>query len=149
VAEFQAEVDTGVHQVEVSTDGPLPRIRADREALSRALWNLLDNAVKYSPDAAAVRVEVAPAGDHVAIRVHDQGWGIPTAEQKEIFRKFVRGTAARAANVNGTGIGLALVEHIVRAHGGDIRLESQPGRGSMFALLLPAAEGSHESDAGG
>ncbi|MBL8296087.1 MAG: sensor histidine kinase, partial [Bryobacterales bacterium] len=70
----------------------------------------------------------------------DQGLGIPAGEQKEIFRRFVRGEAARTANIKGTGIGLAMVHHIVKAHGGEVCLSSEPGKGSTFTLLLPIEE---------
>jgi signal transduction histidine kinase len=82
-------------------------------------------------------VELAREAERVDIRVIDHGIGIPPAEQREIFRKFVRGSASQASSVKGTGIGLALVDHIVSAHGGEIRLESTPGRGSTFTVLLP------------
>jgi len=140
-AEFQAEAGSGDHRIEVSVGDALPPVRADREALARALWNLLDNAVKYSPGSPSVRLEVAGEAERVAVRVRDEGLGIPADERKEIFRKFVRGAAARAANVKGTGIGLALVEHIVKAHGGEMRVESEPGKGSTFTILLPGAKG--------
>jgi signal transduction histidine kinase len=116
------------------------RIRADAEPLSVALRNLLDNAVKYSPPETSVRVEWARAGAQVAIQVRDCGPGIPAAERKSIFEKFVRGSAAAALNVKGTGVGLAMVRQIVAAHSGEIRLESEPGRGSTFTILLPAVE---------
>ncbi|MGH9221185.1 MAG: ATP-binding protein, partial [Vicinamibacterales bacterium] len=76
--------------------------------------------------------------DRAAIRVIDSGVGIPASEQQAIFGKFVRGRAAVDANIKGTGVGLAVVQRIVVAHGGEIVLESQPGRGSTFTLLLPA-----------
>ena len=76
-------------------------------------------------------------GTCIAIRVRDQGLGIPRGEHTEIFRKFVRGAAAKAENIKGTGIGLAMVDHIVKAHGGEVRLQSEPGAGSAFTLLLP------------
>ena len=140
VVEFQNEVSMEGRRIELTSDDAAPAVRADREALGRALWNLLDNAVKYSPACLTVWVDLAREGQRVAIRVRDQGLGIPAEEQKEIFRKFVRGAAAKAASVKGTGIGLALVEHIVRAHGGEVRLESQPGQGSTFTILLPVGD---------
>ena len=79
---------------------------------------------------------------YVAIRVRDSGLGIPPEEQKQIFRKFVRGAAARAVNIKGTGIGLAMVDHIVRAHSGEVSVESRPGAGSTFTVRLPLC---HES----
>jgi signal transduction histidine kinase len=116
------------------------RIRADAEAMAVALRNLLDNAVKYSPPDARVGVEWTRTNTQVAIQVHDQGVGIPAGERKSIFEKFVRGSAAADLNVKGTGVGLAMVRRIVAAHGGEIRLESEPGAGSRFTILLPASE---------
>ena len=113
-------------------------VNADREALAQALWNLLDNAVKYSGDSRTVGVEVEEQGDAVAIRVRDAGYGIAPSEQKTIFRKFARGAAALEHNVKGTGIGLAMVKHIVDAHGGKATVASEPGRGSTFSIVLPA-----------
>jgi signal transduction histidine kinase len=121
----------------VPAEGPM--VKADGDALSQALWNLLDNAVKYSADKAVVRVEVEP-GAMVAIRVRDRGIGIPSSEKDRIFRKFVRGSGAQARGVKGTGIGLAMVKHIVDAHGGRIRVESEPGKGSTFTILLPSED---------
>jgi signal transduction histidine kinase len=112
---------------------------ADEAALGVALRNLIDNAIKYSPGAPAVRVEWERDGDLVAIRVIDVGLGIPRSEHAAVFRKFVRGHAAAQANVRGTGVGLAMVQRIVLAHGGDIRLDSEVGRGSTFTMRLPMA----------
>jgi signal transduction histidine kinase len=137
VAEFQEKAATQGYHIELELAGEYPLIHADREALGLALRNLLDNAVKYSPDCRTVWVEMAREGNRLAIRVRDQGMGIPASEQKEIFKRFVRGTGSRAAHIPGTGIGLAMARHIVEAHDGEIRLESEPGRGSTFTILLP------------
>ncbi len=137
VEEFQAQPAARGHNVQLSVSPGLPEIEADREALGRAVWNLLDNAVKYSPESTPVWVEVATDGGNLAIRVRDEGPGIPVAEQKQIFRKFVRGSQAKLRGVKGTGIGLAMVQHIVRKHGGEIRLRSELERGSNFTILLP------------
>jgi len=95
--------------------------------------------VKYSPDNRTVRIDVTPQGSRLAIAVIDRGMGIPAAEQRAVFQKFVRGANSRDAGIKGTGIGLAMVKHIVAAHGGEIRLESAPGQGSCFTILLPLA----------
>ena len=116
------------------------RIDADPEAIAVALRNLVDNALKYSPNHPTVWVEWGIEGQHVAIRVRDRGAGIAQDERKAIFRKFVRGTAA--ANVKGSGVGVAMVRHIVAAHGGEITVESEPGAGSTFTMLLPAQSAS-------
>jgi signal transduction histidine kinase len=138
VAEFQREIASRGYVIERAESGPFPTVRADRDALRLALWNLLDNAVKYSPDCRTVWTGTSREGAHVAIAVRDRGMGIPASEQKQIFQKFTRGEAARKANVKGTGIGLALVRHIVDAHRGEIRIESAVGQGSTFTILIPA-----------
>lgn len=114
------------------------RVRADQGALTVALRNLIDNAIKYSPNQPTVWVRCGKDHDRAAICVVDRGVGIPPAEQRTIFRKFVRGRAAIDANITGTGVGLSMVERIVTAHGGEIRLDSEPGRGSTFTVLLPS-----------
>jgi signal transduction histidine kinase/tetratricopeptide (TPR) repeat protein len=137
VAEFREKAAAQGYRVELELAGEYPPIRADREALGLALRNLLDNAVKYSPDCRTVSVEMARERNRLAIHVRDQGMGIPAAEQKEIFKRFVRGVGSRAASIQGTGIGLAMARHIVEAHDGEILLKSEPGRGSTFTILLP------------
>ena len=102
--------------------------------------NLLDNAVKYAPDADTVRVTTERIDGRLAIRVRDDGPGIPTDEQEQIFKKFVRGANAQASSAKGTGLGLTMVRHIAQHHGGDVDLESEPGQGSTFTLFLPMAE---------
>ena len=129
----------GFHVELQNTAAPAP-IHADREALGLALRNLLDNAVKYSPACRTVWVETVPSDRRVGIRVRDRGIGIPLAEQRAIFDRFVRGSTSRSAGIKGTGIGLTLARRIVDAHHGEIRLESAPGEGSTFTILLPLEE---------
>jgi signal transduction histidine kinase len=140
VADFEAEAAGRGYHVELEIEGAEGTIAADRAALTNALWNLLDNAVKYSPECHTVWVAVQREGHLLSIRVRDQGLGIPVEEQEEIFRKFVRGTAAKAENIKGTGIGLAMLSHIVKAHRGNVSVSSAPGAGSTFTLLLPIEE---------
>jgi signal transduction histidine kinase len=137
VDEFKKEADLNdlVIECAVPDDGPV--VNGDSEALSQALWNLLDNAVKYSGENPVVRVEVE-AGSQVAIRVKDQGFGISSSERKRIIGKFVRGSSAKALGIKGTGIGLAMVKHIIDAHGGKLLIDSELGKGSTFTILLPA-----------
>lgn len=116
--------------------GDAMTVRGDREALGLALWNLLDNAAKYSAESAPIYVSVATNGDGAAIVVRDKGVGMAPTEQLRVFEKFVRGDASRVLNVKGTGIGLAMVRRIVRAHGGNVLVESAPGEGSSFAIHL-------------
>ena len=105
--------------------------------MRRAVRNLLDNAVKYSPNAATVWVSTACDDRRAVVRVRDEGIGIPVHEQPRIFEEFVRGDAAKRACIRGTGIGLAMVKTIVRAHRGDVRVSSEVGSGSTFELRLP------------
>ena len=138
--EFQRSIDGAGCAIEVRIQDDAPLVRADRAALDCVIWNLLDNAFKYSPECRTVWVDVERENGSVAIRVRDRGRGILPAEQQRIFEKFVRGEGAKESSIPGTGIGLAMVRHIVAAHGGEIRLESTPGEGSTFTVLLPALE---------
>jgi len=109
VDEFVREPEAAGREISCEVSETLPMARIDREALSRAMWNLLENAVKYS----------------------DRGQPI---------RAFVRGSGAKRAGIRGVGIGLALVQRIIEAHGGSVRVESEPGRGSTFTLVIPCLE---------
>jgi signal transduction histidine kinase len=140
VAEFAPQIAGSGRHIELEAAGGVCPIDADPEALSVALRNLVDNALKYSPDCPTVWVQWGAEKRHVAIRVRDRGVGIPAFERRAIFRKFFRGTAAATGNVKGSGVGLAMVRHIVDAHGGEISVVSQPGEGSTFTILLPAGE---------
>jgi signal transduction histidine kinase len=139
-AEFQQHIDETGRKIELAgPDCQLP-VEADPEALAVALRNLIDNALKYSPNEPSVWVEWAIENGQVAIRVRDRGMGIKAEERKAIFRKFVRGSAAASGNVRGSGVGLAMVLHIIDAHHGDILVNSEPGSGTTFTVLLPALE---------
>jgi signal transduction histidine kinase/tetratricopeptide (TPR) repeat protein len=140
VDEFeQVAADSG-HRIDLKVDPDLPPVLADGEALAQAVWNLLDNAVKYSPGRPAVWIEAALQDSQAAIRIRDEGLGLPAEERKDLFGKFVRGSAARETGVKGTGIGLAMVDYIIRAHRGRILVDSTPGTGSTFTILLRTEE---------
>ena len=135
--EFERDGDLANHRIVVRVSGDTPLIKADGDALRCVLWNLLDNAVKYSPGCEEVRVDVGREDGHAVVRVSDRGLGIPDAEQPHIFEKFVRGEAATINAIRGTGLGLTLAHNIMTAHGGKIRVQSKAGQGSTFTLLLP------------
>ncbi len=140
VDEFRERAGGGAHRLAVLASPDPFVVCADHEAIALALRNLVDNAMKYSPESSPVEVSLARCGDLTGISVEDHGPGIPKEEQRLVFRKFVRGHAAMNMNVKGTGIGLALVDHIVKAHGGRVELASIPGQGSRFTILLPAQQ---------
>ena len=145
VEEFEQEADSNNLVIDCNAQNDGPVVNGDREALTQALWNLLDNAVKYSGDSPNIHVEVE-SGNQVAIRVRDQGFGIPPSEKSRILRKFVRGSSAKACGVKGTGIGLAMVKHIVDAHGGKVLIDSEPGKGSTFTIQRPAGGSVNDKD---
>jgi len=138
-AEFQEEVRAQGYELEVEWNAPDTLVvQADEAALGRALWNLLDNAVKYSPGCRTIWVEGRFDGSALTLSVRDRGIGVRADEQQAIFNKFVRGSKPDGHVVKGTGLGLALVRQIVEGHGGGVRVESAVGEGSTFFVTLPA-----------
>jgi signal transduction histidine kinase len=147
VEHYQNESGTTSHAIELtSTQGPM-WVDVDREAFQRVVRNLLENAVKYSPDARTVWVETGREGRSAVLRVRDAGIGIPPEERKRIFEKFVRGDAAKRAAIPGTGIGLAMVQEIVRVHRGEIEVAGAVGSGSTFTVRLPLTLHSGSAEA--
>jgi signal transduction histidine kinase len=142
VEEFRAEVAQRGCSLEADMPERLPSLLADREALTCAVHNLLDNAVKYSPSCRTVWLEAEASGDSLTVRVRDRGLGIAEEDRKHVFEKFYRGSIGAATPVKGAGLGLSLVRHIVTAHGGSVACESRPGEGSTFSMALPVLAGS-------
>jgi heavy metal sensor kinase len=112
-------------------------VRGDKEWLERALLNLLDNAIKYTPDGGRVTIRAAKEPSRVRIEIEDTGEGIPSEALPRIFERFYRADPARDKAVEGVGLGLSLVKWIVEEHGGTIEAASHPGDGSRFTILLP------------
>ncbi len=127
----------------------LPDVEMDKDAVSQALHNLLDNAVKYSGASKEIAVRLAPDGDGVRLSVEDHGIGIPRPEQDKIFDRFHRVGTGLVHDVKGSGLGLSIVHHIVKAHRGRVAVESEPGKGSAFSIWLPAAPPDRGGAAGG
>jgi two-component system phosphate regulon sensor histidine kinase PhoR len=113
-------------------------VHADRRLLHQALTNLVENAVRYVPAGGEVRIEARALASGVELAVADTGEGIPREDQPRIFERFYRVEKGRARTRGGTGLGLAIVKHVAEVHGGRIELESAPGRGTTFRILLPA-----------
>jgi signal transduction histidine kinase len=114
-------------------------MRVDREAVARSLVNLVNNALKYSQDRKFIGVNLYRANGAVKLEVIDHGIGIPQQEQGKIFDKFYRVGDPLVHNTKGSGLGLSLVQHIVKAHGGEVSVDSMPGEGSKFTISLPVA----------
>jgi two-component system phosphate regulon sensor histidine kinase PhoR len=130
-------------RLETEVDDGIPELPLDKLALTDALENLLDNAIKYSP--AGTRVTVtAQAVDHtVRVEVCDEGIGIEPGDLPRIFDRFYRARHGDQHNVKGTGLGLALVKAAIEAHGGKVEVASRPGEGSRFSLQFPIKEAAH------
>jgi two-component system phosphate regulon sensor histidine kinase PhoR len=118
-------------------DGNLPPLLGDVRSFQEILENLLDNAVRYSSPAGYIHVKAAVEGSEIVLSVADTGIGIPKVDQERIFERFYRADAARSRESGGTGLGLSIVKHLVEAHGGRIRIESEVGQGSTFYVYFP------------
>jgi two-component system phosphate regulon sensor histidine kinase PhoR len=115
----------------------LPPVRLDPNAFTLAVLNLIDNAIKYAPEGKKISVTLAAEDDRVVLRVRDWGPGIEKVEQARIFERFYRARSVRLKPIRGSGIGLALVEHIALAHKGGVGVDSPPGEGATFTIWLP------------
>jgi len=112
-------------------------VSGDDELLKRMLLNLLDNAVKYTPEGGQIAVELAAPNGHARIVVRDTGVGIPAEDQARVFDRFYRVDKARSRALGGAGLGLSIADFVVKAHGGKISVQSSVGRGSEFIVELP------------
>jgi two-component system phosphate regulon sensor histidine kinase PhoR len=130
----------GAREISLEAEAIAPELRvtADGDAIHQVLWNLLDNALKYAPGG-RVTVGARAAGDMVEFSVADTGIGIAQEHLPRLFERFYRVDKARSRELGGTGLGLSIVKHIVRAHGGDVRVLSEPARGSTFYFTVPRA----------
>ncbi|GAC1493052.1 MAG: ATP-binding protein [Pseudarthrobacter sp.] len=118
----------------------------DRDLLVTALRNLIDNAIRYSPENTKVGVGVRSKGGLIAVSVTDQGEGMTPEDQERVFERFYRVDAARSRHTGGTGLGLSIVKHVASNHGGEVTLWSRLGQGSTFTLRLPEMERQDEAD---
>lgn len=134
---FQKQFLDNKFVLEIDIQDSLPLIKGDREALSRALLNLLDNAAKYSGDSRKIILRACSKEDFVFLDVEDFGKGIPYQEQKKVFEKFYRSESLQDSPIKGSGIGLTLVAHTAHAHGGEVLLESKEGKGTKITIKLP------------
>jgi signal transduction histidine kinase len=133
-----SSVDRGL-RLEDGVPDDLPPVMVDRERVHQVLYNLLDNAVRFTPAGGRVRVAAHRANGVCEVSVADTGTGIAPEHLPLLFERFYRADAARSRDDGGTGIGLAIARSVVEAHGGRIRAESEPGKGSVFTFELPVA----------
>ena len=146
VATFEAGATAKGFAVETAIAPDIPKVRVDRDSISQALLNLLDNAVKYSETDKRIAVDVRRNSHFVRISVADHGAGIGAHEVSKIFEKFYRSPEATERGVTGLGLGLSLVEHVMSSHGGRVTVESQPGSGSTFVLSIPLQAADEHPD---
>ena len=132
---FQIQQNGFVYEENIAAD--VPPLSVDREAIARSLLNLINNALKYSKDQKYIGVNLYRGNGSVKLEVQDHGIGIPPAEQEKIFDKFYRCGDPLVHNIKGSGLGLSLVRHIARAHGGEVSVESVPEKGSKFTIAIP------------
>ena len=129
----------GARRILVDLDPALPALRADRAKLEEILINLIDNAIKYSPEHTPVRIWASSSGDEIEISVSDRGFGIAPEDVEQLFQKFQRITTTDTRDIPGTGLGLYIVKGLVEAHGGRVWVRSVPGAGSTFTFTVPRA----------
>jgi two-component system phosphate regulon sensor histidine kinase PhoR len=122
----------------------LPPVLLDANAFTLAVLNLIDNAIKYAADGKKIELRAARDDGGIALSVRDWGPGIARDEQPRVFERFYRARSVRLKPIRGSGIGLALVQHIARAHKGDVALTSEPGQGCTFTIWLPAVKVGRE-----
>jgi signal transduction histidine kinase len=140
VRSYEYQIVNSGFEMKIDIDHNLPHAPIDRDAISQAVLNLINNAVKYSDEHKVVDIRVRGRDNAIAIEVADRGIGIPRSEHEKIFEKFYRVSTGLVHDTKGSGLGLALVKHIVEAHRGQILVESTPDKGSRFTILIPVDE---------
>lgn len=141
LTDMESQFNQAQFTVTTHVEPNLPPVNVDEEAVEQAIENLLANAMKYSGDARDIDVHVSRANSHVCVSVKDRGIGISRREQKKIFRKFYRVDRGLGGGPQGCGLGLAIVDHTMRGHGGFVRVDSEPEHGSTFTLHFPIPAG--------
>jgi two-component system phosphate regulon sensor histidine kinase PhoR len=139
LGDLESQVKAREMEFRLNLPGTLPRLKADPQRLHQVLFNLLDNAIKYTPPKGQITVSARETGGEIECSVADNGPGIAAEHLPRVFERFYRVDKARSRELGGTGLGLAIVKHIVQAHGGRVWAESQVGKGSAFYFTIPKA----------
>ncbi len=134
---MRVDAEAHSHELKYIPNGELPYITADKERIEQVLINIVSNAIKYTPDGGAITVYASASKHGVDIKVKDTGIGIPEEDLPHLFERFYRVEKSRTSETGGTGLGLAIAKEIVEAHGGNISVESQLGKGTAVMIHLP------------
>jgi two-component system, OmpR family, phosphate regulon sensor histidine kinase PhoR len=134
---YRQEIQKDGFQLAVEIDSQVPQTLVNSNAITMALFNLLDNSVKYSGGQKEIAVHIVQSNGFIELSVTDRGIGIPREERQKIFDKFYRGSDPAVRGVRGSGIGLSITKHVAELHGGEVLVESEPGKGSTFTLRIP------------
>jgi two-component system phosphate regulon sensor histidine kinase PhoR len=135
VDRLRPQTDRAQLKLTVAIAEHLPPVEVDSSRVEQVLLNLVHNAIKFTPPGGSIDVQVSRDGDHLLVEVRDTGIGIAEAEQTRLFERFYKSDKARRSE--GTGLGLAIAKHIIQAHGGEISVRSEPGKGATFWFTLP------------
>jgi signal transduction histidine kinase len=147
ISSYRYQIKNSGFEVQTNIQPDLPPVLIDRDAMAQAISNLVDNAMKYSREVKQLSIKTETLGSDLFIEIADHGIGIPRAEQAKVFEKFYRVGNGLVHDVKGSGLGLALVKHIIEAHNGTISVESDVGKGSRFTILLPLARNTADARA--
>ena len=137
ILEFKEKIEDRKHHIKVNIYPHLSRLKVDPEQIKTVMRNLLDNAIKYTPDKGEISISALEREKDIYIEIADNGMGISAEHLPRIFERFYRVNKDRSRKLGGTGLGLAIVKHIIQAHQGTIGVESKPGKGSKFFFNLP------------
>ena len=148
LASYRYQITNAGFDIQAKIQTDLPPVLLDRDAMSQAISNLLDNAIKYSREVKQLSITTERRGSDLLIEIADHGMGIPRSEQAKVFDKFYRVGNGLVHDVKGSGLGLSLVKHIVEAHKGTISVESDVGKGTRFTILLPLARTAGDAEVG-
>ena len=140
LSSYRYQIVNSGFDVQTNMQSDLPPVLIDRDAMSQAISNLVDNAIKYSRDVKQLSITTKTSGADLSIELADRGIGIPRAEQAKVFEKFYRVGNGLVHDVKGSGLGLSLVKHIIEAHNGTIAVESDVGTGTRFTIRLPLSQ---------
>jgi signal transduction histidine kinase len=128
---------TARHHLRIEIPDDIPPVSIDDSRIGEVLTNLVENAVKFSEDNTNITISAQPNGQEVIVSVSDEGIGIPAELHDKVFERFFQGEGRKAGRRKGTGLGLAICKGIVEAHGGNIWVESEAGKGAKFSFTLP------------